>query len=111
MHKTANHEVAIVDELLGILIVEMHPDNHLLHTFPSYNISFPPLSPVTNLITPTNDGSVLMDFTFGISKLRLTSDVLKLSPLLSTLKCSALYSSVVINMDNYCIHLPYSVKL
>ena len=93
-----------MNELLGILIVEMHPDNHVLHTFSSY-ISFPSLSPVTNLITPTNYGSVLMDFTFGISKLRLTLDAPKLSPLLSALKCLTLYSSVVIDMDNYCVHL------
>ena len=47
------------------LIVEMNPDNHVLHTFLSCNLSFPSLSPVTSLITPTNDGPVLMDFTFG----------------------------------------------
>ena len=36
-----------------------HPGDHVLHTFLSYNLSFPPPSPVTNLITPTNDGPVL----------------------------------------------------
>ena len=46
-------------------IVEPNPDNHMLHTFLSCNLSFPSLSPVTSLITPTNDGLVLMDFTFG----------------------------------------------
>ena len=42
-------------------IVEMNPDNHVLHTFLGCNLSFPSLSPVTSLITPTNDGPVLMD--------------------------------------------------
>ena len=46
-------------------IVETNPDNHVLHTFLNCNLSFPSLSPVISLITPTNDGSVLMDFTFG----------------------------------------------
>ena len=46
-------------------IVETNPDNHVLHTFLSCNLSFPSLSPVTSLITPTNDGPILMDFTFG----------------------------------------------
>ena len=41
------------------LIVETNPDNHVLHTFLSCNLSFPSLSP------DTNDGPVLMDFTFG----------------------------------------------
>ena len=50
-------------------IVETHPANHVLHTFLSYNFSLPSLSPVTSLIPPTNDNPVLMDFTFGISKL------------------------------------------
>ena len=43
-------------------IVETNPDNHVLHTFLSCNLSFPSLSPVTSLITPANDGPVLMDF-------------------------------------------------
>ena len=43
-------------------IVEMHLDDHVLHTFLSYNLSFPSLSPVTSLITPSNDDPVLMDF-------------------------------------------------
>ena len=46
-------------------IVGTHPGDHVLHTFLSYNLSFPSLSPVTSLIMPTNDGPVLMDFTFG----------------------------------------------
>ena len=48
-----------MDELL-----EIHPDNHMLHTFLSYNLSFPSPSAVTSLITPTNDDPVLMDFAF-----------------------------------------------
>ena len=43
-------------------IVETNPDNHVLHTFLSCNLFFPSLSPVTSLITPANDGPVLMDF-------------------------------------------------
>ena len=46
-------------------IVEMNPDNHVHHTFLRCNLSFHSLSPVTSLITPTNDGPVLMDITFG----------------------------------------------
>ena len=84
-------------------IVGTHPDNYVLYTFPSYNLSFPSLSPVTNLIMAANVGPVLMDFTLGNSKLSLMSDVLKLSPLWSTLMCSTLYSSVVKDMGNYCI--------
>ena len=66
-------------------IVETHPDNHVLHTFTSYNLSFPSLSPVISFITPTNDGPVLIDYTDFwpakmISKLCLLSDALKLSP-------------------------------
>ena len=45
-------------------IVGTHLDNQVLHTFPSYNCSFPSLNPVTNLIMPTNNGSVLMDWNF-----------------------------------------------
>ena len=41
-------------------IVETHPDNHMLHTFLSCNLSFSSLSPVTSLIMPTNDGPVLL---------------------------------------------------
>ena len=83
----------------------MHPDNHMLHTFLSFNLSFPSLSPVTTLITPTNDDPVLMDSALldgarKISKLRLTLDVPKLSPPHSTLLCTTLYSSVVIDIDN-----------
>ena len=46
-------------------IVKMNPDNHMFYTFVSCNLSFHSLSPVTSLITPTNDGPVLMDITFG----------------------------------------------
>ena len=84
-----------------LLIVETNLDNHVLHTFLSCNLSFPSLSPVTSLITLTNDGPVLTDLLWPagtISKLRLTSDVPKLSP---TLLCTTLYSNVVIDIDNY----------
>ena len=57
-------------------IVGTHLGDHMLHTFLSYNLSFPSLSPVTTLITPTNVGPVLMDFTFEFQKLRQTLDVL-----------------------------------
>ena len=60
-------------------IVGMHPDDHMLHTFLSYNLSFPSLNPITSLITPTNNGTVLMNFTFGTSKLHPMLDVPKLS--------------------------------
>ena len=53
-----------MDELLTI-DCGMYPDNHMIHTFLSCNLSFPSLSPVTSLIIPTNNGPVLMDFTFG----------------------------------------------
>ena len=43
------------------LIVETHPDYHVLHTFLSHNLSFPSLSSVTSLIMPTNHDPVLMD--------------------------------------------------
>ena len=69
------------------LIVGTHPDNHVLHTFLSYNFSFPSLSTVTSLIPPTNDSPVLMDFTFGISKLHMTLVAPKLSPSRSKLMC------------------------
>ena len=87
-------------------IVETNTDNHVLHTFLSCNLSFPSLSPVTSLITPTNDGPVLMDFTFSRpeqfqNSVRLTSDVPKLSPPQSTLLCTTLYSNVMIGIDNY----------
>ena len=71
MYKMAN---CIVDELL-VTIVEMHPNNLVLHTFLSYNLSLPSLSPVTSLIIPTNDGPVLLLAGRTILKLRLTSDV------------------------------------
>ena len=87
-------------------IVETNPDNHVLHTFLSCNLFFHLLSPVTSLITQTNDGPVLMDITDfwpagTISKLRVTSDVSKLSPPQSTSLCTTLYSNVVIDKDNY----------
>ena len=37
----------------------------MFHTFLSYNLSFPSLNSATNLIMPTNDSFVLMDFAFG----------------------------------------------
>ena len=67
-------------------IEETNLDNHVLHTFLSCNPSFPSLSRVTSFITPTNDGPVSVDGFYSvwptgtISKLRLTSDVPKLSP-------------------------------
>ena len=64
MHKTANYKVLWINYWLPI--VGMHPGDHIVHTFLSYSLSFPSLSPVTSLITPTNDGPVLMDFMFGI---------------------------------------------
>ena len=85
-----------------LCIVETNIDNHVLHTFLSCNLSFPSPSPVTSLITPTNDGPVLTDFTLaGRSKLCLTLDVPKLSPPQLTLLHMTLYSNVVIDIDNY----------
>ena len=87
-------------------IVETNPDNHLLSTFLSCNLSFASLNPVTSLITPTNDGLVLMDFTFDQPEqfqnyVQLMSDVPKLSPPQSTLLCTTLYSNVVIRVGQY----------
>ena len=85
-------------------IVETNLDNHMLHTFLSCNLSFPSLSPVISLITPTNDGPVLMDFTLaGRNNFKTTTDVdvPKLSPPQSTLLCTTLYSNVMIGIDNY----------
>ena len=85
-------------------IVETNLDNHVLHTFLSCNLSFPSLSPVTSLITPTNDGPVLMDFPWAGQNSFKTApdiDVPKLSPPQSTLLCTTLYSNVVIDIDNY----------
>ena len=48
-----------------LLIVETNQDNHVLHTFLSFNLSFPSLSPVTSLITATNDSPILTDFTLA----------------------------------------------
>ena len=57
-------------------IVEANLDNHMLHTFLSCNLSFPSLSPVTILITPTNDGPVMMDFTLASrNNFKTTPDV------------------------------------
>ena len=86
-------------------IMETNLDNHMLHTFLSCNLSFPSLSPVISLITPINDGPVLMDFTFGrLEQFQnyagLTSDVPKLLPPQSTLLCTTLYSNAVIDIDN-----------
>ena len=41
-------------------ILETGADYHVLHTFLSYNLSFHSQSVVTSLVTPTNDGSVLI---------------------------------------------------
>ena len=63
MHKTANYEVKWMN--YWPWIVGMHSGNHMLYTFLSSNLSFPSLNLVTSLITPTNDGPVLMDYIFG----------------------------------------------
>ena len=85
----------------------MHPDNHVLHTFLSYNLSFPESSKaVTSLIMPTNDGPVLIDFAFGrrkqFQKLPLTSDVTcsEIITPQSALLSTTLYSIVVIDIEN-----------
>ena len=62
MHKIANY---MKYSGYWLSIVESNLDNHVLHTFLSCNLSFPSLSPVTSLITPTNDGPVLTDFTLA----------------------------------------------
>ena len=104
MHKTANY---MKYSGYWLSIVETNLDNHVLHTFLSCNLSFPSLSPVTSLITPTNDGPGSLDGFYSvwpagtISKLRLTSDVPKLSSPQSTLLCMTLYSNVVTDIDNY----------
>ena len=73
MHKTANYEVLW---LYWLSIVETNLDNHVLHTFLSCNLFFPSLSPVTSLITPTNDGPVLTDFTLASrNNFKTTPDV------------------------------------
>ena len=56
-------------------IVGMHPDNHVLHTFLSFNLSFPSLNPVTSLITSTNNGKVFMNYTFGRNDFKLLPGV------------------------------------
>ena len=86
-------------------IVEMNPDNHVLHTFLSCNLSFSSLSPVTSLITPTNDGPVLIDLLFRASRNNFkTTPNVRCSKIItpqSTLLCKTLYSNVVIAIDNY----------
>ena len=88
-------------------IVETNLDNHVLHTFLSCNLSFPSLSLVTSLITPTSDYRVLTDFPLASQhtdfKTMPDVDVPKLSPPQSTLLCTSttLYSNVVIDIDNY----------
>ena len=47
MHKTAN---CMKYSGYWLSIVETHPDNHMLHTFLSCNLSFPSLSPVTSVV-------------------------------------------------------------
>ena len=87
------------------LIVETNPNNHVLHTFLSCNPSFPSLS---HLITPTNDGPVLMDFTFG--QLEQFQNYTwrwmfqtELSPpsWVNIIVYTTLYSNVMIGIDNY----------
>ena len=57
-------------------IVETNLDNHVLHTFLSCNLSFPSLSPITNPITPTNNGPVFTDVTSaGRNNFKITPDV------------------------------------
>ena len=85
-------------------IVETNLDNHMLHTFLSCNLSFPSLSPVISLITPKNNGPILMDFTLaGRNNFKTTPDVgcSKIITPQSTLLCMILYSNVVIDIDNY----------
>ena len=64
MHKTANYE-SMKYSGYWLSIVETNLDNHVLHTFLSCNLSFSSLSPVNSPIMPTNNGPVLMDYTFG----------------------------------------------
>ena len=72
IHKTANYECSGY----WLSIVETNLDNHVLHTFLSCNLSFLSLSPVTSLITPTNDGPVLTHFTLaGWNNFKTTPDV------------------------------------
>ena len=60
MHKTANYRSIVA---IGCRFsVETNTDNYVLHTFLSCNLFFPSLSPITNLIMPTKDGPVLIDF-------------------------------------------------
>ena len=89
-----------------LLIVEMNLDNHMLYTFLSCNLSFPSLSPVTSLITPTNDGPVLTNLTLtltGRNNFKTTPDFgcSEIITPQSTLLCTTLYSNGVIDIDNY----------
>ena len=64
MHKTTNYSYMKYSGY-WLSIVETNLDNHMLHTFVRCNLSIPSLSPVTSLITPTNDSPVLIDFTLA----------------------------------------------
>ena len=84
----------------------MHPDNHVLYTFLSYNLSFPSLSPVTSLVMLTNDGPDLIDqflLLAGGNNFKTTLDV-RCSEIItpqSTLLSTTFYSNVVIDIDNF----------
>ena len=54
-----------------------HPDDHVFYSFLNYNLFFPSLIPVTSLIMLTNNGPVLRESIFSISKLSLIPDVPK----------------------------------
>ena len=58
MYKTTNYEAYWMNYLP--LIVGMYSDNHVFHTFLSSYLSFPSVSPITILITPTNNSAVLL---------------------------------------------------
>ena len=88
------------------LIVKVHPDNHVLHTFLSCNLSFPSLSPVNSPITPTNNGPVLMDYTFGPAdrnNFKATPDVGCSKTIIPTVNIIAYNSSFQCckDIDNY----------
>ena len=83
--------------------VGTHLGDHVLHTFLSYNLSFLSLSPVTSLIMPTNDGPVLMDFTFEFQNYARRQMLRsKLSPSWSTSMFTTPYSTVAI--DRQLLH-------
>ena len=82
-------------------IVETNLGNHVPHTFLSCHLPFPP---VTSLITPTNDGQVLTDFTLASRNNFKTTPDVRCSKIItpqSTLLCTTLYSNSVIDIDNY----------